>query len=185
MGAVWNLRLKVCSGSVKFQRLPAQCIQRRSSTVYVDAIPGRSSVGLRVVCFRGQGKEGDMPAEQEEKRKKQENAETQEDEDPMEVRRTKVGRFGDGKRQLDRVRCKIELKLNRRQWSSLVSVRDVRIGLQDRFFLPCFFRCLLNRITGLFPFLSSDFIMELSTGTLHVSCFYFLPETVSLSPLAA
>lgn len=107
MGAVWNLRLKVCSGSVKFQRLPAQCIQRRSSTVYVDAIPGRSSVGLRVVCFRGQGKEGDMPAEQEEKRKKQENAETQEDEDPMEVRRTKVGRFGDGKRQLDRVRCKI------------------------------------------------------------------------------
>ena len=87
----WNLRLKVCGGSVKFRRLPAQCIQRRSWPVHVDAIPGRSSVGLCcVVCFRGQTREGDAPAvleereeevgereklQQRKRKKEQENAE--------------------------------------------------------------------------------------------------------------
>lgn len=79
-------------------------------------------------------------AKEEEKRKKQENAETfgrgeggWGEENPRDVRGTKVGAGSLMEKGSWIVRDAksrgIGLKLNRRQWPSLVSVRDVRSGL--------------------------------------------------------
>lgn len=152
----WNLRLKVCGGSVKFRRLPAQCIQRRSWPVHVDAIPGCSSVPRCLFSRTGEGRgctggrgererkrsgEGSCrTAKEEEKRRKkeQENAEMfgrglGGEVNPRDVRGTKVGAGSLMEKGSWIVRDAksrgIGLKLNRRQWPSFVSVRDVRSGL--------------------------------------------------------
>lgn len=78
--------------------------------VHVDAIPGRSSVDLSVVCFRGHGKEREergraaAPAEEErrirlhERKGKEERRRSSGVRGWRTVHGTKVGRVGGGKR---------------------------------------------------------------------------------------